>query len=71
MKSNPAYKGKWSAPMIDNPAYKVRRPILLAAGHGLSCAVVATAHRPHSEFLRSQGHHQQESVVICAILCHT
>jgi calnexin len=19
---NPAYKGKWSAPMIDNPAYK-------------------------------------------------
>ncbi len=32
MKSNPAYKGKWSAPMIDNPAYKVRRPVLLAAG---------------------------------------
>lgn len=22
MKSNPAYKGKWTAPMIDNPAYK-------------------------------------------------
>ena len=21
-KQNPAYKGKWSAPMIDNPAYK-------------------------------------------------
>lgn len=21
-KSNPAYKGKWFAPMIDNPAYK-------------------------------------------------
>lgn len=22
MKKNPAYKGKWYAPMIDNPAYK-------------------------------------------------
>lgn len=22
MKANPAYKGKWYAPMIDNPAYK-------------------------------------------------
>lgn len=24
-KPNPAYKGKWSAPLIDNPAYQVRR----------------------------------------------
>lgn len=24
MKPNPAYKGKWSAPLIDNPDYKAR-----------------------------------------------
>ena len=24
MIDNPAYKGKWSAPLIDNPNYKVK-----------------------------------------------
>lgn len=25
---NPAYKGKWTAPLIDNPDYKVRAGLL-------------------------------------------
>ena len=30
LKANPAYKGKWYAPMIDNPAYKgVWKPRLI------------------------------------------
>ena len=27
-KPNSAYKGKWAAPLIDNPAYKVGPPLL-------------------------------------------
>ena len=40
--TNPAYKGKWQAPLVDNPAYKVRSGsgLLRCEGPGQSAVLL-------------------------------